>query len=204
MTIKPKNPRGTANKVSAIEYDRLLKLASFRHHAKRDTLMILFSYGLGLRAKEIAHLKIGDVIDDKGNIIAQVKLTKTKGNEPRKTFLEHEDITKALNEYLDYRKAWCERTGNIFSLNQPLFLSQKGSQFDDLSVVKLFKVMYIKAGINATSHSGRVTFATNLIERGVDIKSLQVLLGHSNIHTTMKYVKENPDRLKKVILNALY
>jgi integrase/recombinase XerD len=64
--------------------------------------------------------------------------------------------------------------------------------------------MFKKAGLPATvsSHSGRRGFATKLITNGIDIKSVSVLMGHSNISQTAQYVETNPDLLKKVVAGA--
>ncbi|WP_211464760.1 tyrosine-type recombinase/integrase [Collimonas silvisoli] len=50
----------------------------------------------------------------------------------------------------------------------------------------------------ASSHSGRHTFATTLIEKGIDIKAVSTLMGHSSIAMTAKYVQDNPVRLKQI------
>ncbi len=64
----------------------------------------------------------------------------------------------------------------------------------------IFKQLYVKAGIKgAKSHSGRRTFATRLIESGYDIKSVSILMGHSNIQTTARYISENPIRLGEMV-----
>jgi len=63
----------------------------------------------------------------------------------------------------------------------------------------LFKRMYCWAGFDhASSHSGRRTFATSLIERGVDIKAVSSLMGHSSVAMTARYVDDNPIRLRRI------
>ena len=63
----------------------------------------------------------------------------------------------------------------------------------------LFKRMYRWAGLDeASSHSGRRTFATSLIEHGVDIKAVSTLMGHSSLAMTARYVDKNPMRLRKI------
>jgi integrase/recombinase XerD len=63
----------------------------------------------------------------------------------------------------------------------------------------LFKRMYRWAGLDhASSHSGRRTFATSLIERGVDIKAVSSLMGHSSVAMTARYVQDNPIRLRRI------
>lgn len=65
----------------------------------------------------------------------------------------------------------------------------------------LFSTIYQKeAGIDgATSHSGRRTFATKLLNNGANIKELQILMGHSSINTTAIYVQEDPERLANIV-----
>nr|WP_242604517.1 tyrosine-type recombinase/integrase [Legionella gresilensis] len=55
--------------------------------------------------------------------------------------------------------------------------------------------------LGASSHSGRRTFITKLIEQGVDIKAVSRLAGHASIVTTSIYVDDNPDRLKRIVAN---
>jgi integrase/recombinase XerD len=63
----------------------------------------------------------------------------------------------------------------------------------------LFKRMYIWAGLDqASSHSGRRTFATSLIEQGADIKAVSTLMGHASVAMTARYVEENPVRLRRM------
>lgn len=195
---------GQAYVLNADEFKRVLKVASTGFYGKRDVLVLLFSFGLGLRAIEMSALKLFDVIDIDGKIIETVRLRRTKDQKPRNAFLTDKRLQKALLDYIEDRKKLAERKRLVFSLNQPLFLSQKGSHFSNRTLAKLCKIIYANAGIKATSHSGRRTFATNLIEQGIDIRAVQVLMGHENINQTAKYVQANPERLKRIVTNALY
>nr|WP_242604784.1 site-specific integrase [Legionella busanensis] len=88
------------------------------------------------------------------------------------------------------------------ALHKFLFQTQRRSRFTPHTLQKWFKVIYDKAGIiSASSHSGRRTFITKLIEQGVDIKAVSRLTGHSSIVTTAIYVDDNPNRLKKIVAN---
>ena len=82
----------------------------------------------------------------------------------------------------------------------PLFRSQKGGHLTAASMARFLKQLYVEAGIsNASSHSGRRTFITGLAERGIDLKAISVLAGHSNIRTTAMYVDNNPIRLARIL-----
>lgn len=183
------------------EFKRLMSVVKDSSHSKRDTLLMLMSYGLGLRAIELSHLRVDDVLNPDGSIIESVLLNKTKGEGKRTFYLIDKKIKEALIEYIKERMNKKE----VFSHSQPLFLSQKRGPFNNLTLAKRFNNLYKLAGIKgASSHSGRRTFATNLIEKGMDIKSVSVLMGHSNIQMTAEYVQENPERLKRTTLEALY
>jgi integrase/recombinase XerD len=69
---------------------------------------------------------------------------------------------------------------------------------------QVFKRLYRQAGIDgASSHSGRRTFATRLIEKGIDIKAVSRLMGHGTVAMTAEYVEDNPARLKNITREIL-
>ena len=81
-----------------------------------------------------------------------------------------------------------------------LFRSQKGGHLTAASMARFLKQLYVEAGIpRASSHSGRRTFITGLAERGIDLKAISVLAGHSNIRTTAIYVDNNPLKLARIL-----
>ncbi len=206
----PKVTKGQAYVPTAQEFKRLLKVVGASKHPERDTLLVLMSYGLGLRAVELAALKIKDMMRDNGKIIEVIKLQRTKGNKPRPVYLPDEEddprIHIALRACVEQRKKEAEKKRVPFNFSQPLFISQKtGAAFDKRGIQKLFEHIYHDAGlIGASSHSGRRTFATNLIEQGVDIKAVSTLMGHASVAMTAKYVENNPTRLRKIAAKALY
>jgi integrase/recombinase XerD len=194
-----------AEVLSPDEFKRLLKIVSASKHAKRDTLLVLMSYGLGLRAVELAALKIHQVLNENGKVRETLQLVRTKGDKKRTLYLSEPRIKKAILEYIEERKIISEKKRTIFSIQQALFLSQKHGQFTNKTLARRFDIIYREAGfVGVTSHSGRRTFATNLIEQGVDIKAVSTLMGHSNIQMTAQYVQNNPVRLSNICSKALY
>jgi integrase/recombinase XerD len=193
-----------AHVLTAAEFRRLLKIASTSTHAKRDTLLVLMSYGLGLRAVELAALTIGQVLHPNEEVRDSIYLTRTKNNIKRTAYLSDPTICKAILEYIEERKITAVKKRILYNHYQPLFLSQKRSFFTNDTLAKLFKHLYREAGIyDASSHSGRRTFATNLIEQGIDIKAVSTLMGHASIQMTALYIQDNPERLKKITSHAL-
>ena len=160
-------------------------------HALRNKTILLLSHYLGLRAKELAGLLIGDVFDPgTGQVREVIRLFRTKGDKFREAFLVNEEATDHVRRYLLTRG---------HRLNAPLFLSQKGGAFSPNTMQKLLHNIYQTADVAATSHSGRRSFATNLIEKGADIYSVMELMGHTSITTTQKYFATSPARLKRLV-----
>lgn len=184
------------------QFKRLIALSSHGRQGKRNLLAVLLSFGNGLRVMEIAGLRVKDVITEDGTIIDEVVLKKAKAGKKRCIYLIDKKIRTALKDYIEERK---NSVNPPFNMNQALILSQRGISFSNRSLQKLFEVLYRKCGIvGASSHSGRRTFATRLNENGVDIKTISVLMGHSSVSMTATYIDENPERLKRVTMEALY
>jgi integrase/recombinase XerD len=140
----------------------------------------------------MASLLIDNIIDDNGKVRESFHLTaeQAKGDKGRTIYLTNKKLRKNIETYLNERKG---------DLNRHLFKSQK-TAFTPNSLQMLIKRLYDRAGIKgAKSHSGRRTFATKLIEAGYDIKSVSILMGHSNIQTTARYINENPVRLGEMV-----
>lgn len=187
------------------EFKRLLKIVSVSSFSKRDTLLVLMSYGLGLRVIELAGLTIKQVLDENEEVRNVLQLSVTKNNDVRYVYLSDPRIRKAILEYIDERKQMALKKRRVFNYSQPLFLSQKGDHFTNKTLARRFDFIYKEAGFKGvTSHSGRRTFATNLIEQGIDIKAVSTLMGHTNIQITALYVQDNPIRLSNICSKALY
>ena len=122
----------------------------------------------------------------------------TKGNKQRTVYLTNEKVRKVLQAYLDYQK---ERDGSL-NPNSALFKSQINGKLSPNTLQMLFTRMYQAVGLDgASSHSGRRSFATKLLEQGVGIRNVQTLLGHSSITTTSIYAEDNPYLLGNISRN---
>lgn len=180
------------------QFRQVVAVARTHEQAARNVALLYFSVALGLRAKEMSQLLVRDVIAADGTIKDEVLLTRaiTKGRKQRLVYLTNRDVRKALSAYLDER-----RRTDVIALHpmSALFKSRKGGAFTPNTMQMLFKRMYRWAGLDhASSHSGRRTFATSLIEQGVDIKAVSSLMGHASVSMTARYVEDNPLRLKRI------
>lgn len=195
---------GKARVLTNSEFKRLITIAKNAQYGRRNVAIVYCSFGLGLRAKEIASLKISDIFDDQLNILEEVNLTRsmTKGEKQRHIYINHPRIIEAFTEHLaDMQK----EQSPYFKHSGHLFLTQCKSRFTPDAMQKWFSRLFQKAGIKgASSHSGRRTFITRLIEQGADIKAVSNLAGHASITTTAGYVDSNPDRLKRIANLAVF
>ncbi|WP_421696180.1 tyrosine-type recombinase/integrase [Aestuariivirga sp.] len=174
------------------EVKRVLGAISKRSYCTRDRAMFMLSLLAGMRVGEIAALRVSDVYESVGMVKDQIRLSKeqTKGGEAR-TVLLNAQVQAELTTY-------------SFSLprkgQEPLFVSKWGKQMSPNSLVQVFGRFYKQAGLsNASSHSGRRSFITQLAHKGVNVRVLAALAGHKNISTTQRYIELNENVLRTAV-----
>jgi integrase/recombinase XerD len=176
------------------EFKRVLAIIGAHKHSERNRIIFYLSFYAGLRACEIASLRISDVIDGNNTVKAEVVLeaSMTKGSERQRVMLST-TLQKHLQRYID---AYSAST----ALDKPLLRSQKGGAFTALTITQLFAKFYDKAGIaGASSHSGRRQFITTLAEKQVNVRVIQALARHKHLNTTMRYIDINDVRLQNAV-----
>ncbi|MCR9109948.1 MAG: site-specific integrase [Rhodobacteraceae bacterium] len=182
-----------AQTLNEAQLRRVLHYCRSRRHPIRDQSIILVSFYAGLRAKEIAALTVGDVFDEESALRAQfiLKAAQSKGGKTRTVYL-NQRLRKALAEYAD--------TIKLSNPDQPLFASQKGGAFSANTICQLFLDIYKACGFkDASSHSGRRTYITRLANKGVGVRLLAELAGHSHISTTQRYIDVNAEQLSQAV-----
>ncbi len=182
-----------AQKLTDAQLRRCLKWCQMRRHSTRDTTIFYVSYYAGLRAKEIAALTVGDVYDEQGAVREQFVLSKcqTKGAKTRTVWINAK-LRRQLELY---------RSSLLFKdANRALFQSQKGGAFSANTMTQLFLDIYKAVGLkDASSHSGRRTYITRLANKGVGVRLLAELAGHSHISTTQRYIDVNAEQLSEAV-----
>ena len=193
---KMKKENGKAKVLNKTEFNRVVKFQISTRHGLRNVLLLHLSFFLGLRSKEMASLIIGDLMDVNGDLKEEVTLKRhqTKRGKQRRFYITNDKLKKVLIQYLNTRK---EIEGDL-DLNATLIKNQMSGKFSSASLQQCFKKMYESVGIDASSHSGRRSFCTNLSENGISITNLQTLMGHQSISTTALYINENPKILGKI------
>jgi integrase/recombinase XerD len=174
---------------------RALRYCQSRKHTVRDHTILLFSIYTGLRAKELAALCVGDVFDADGAPRTQFTLSaaQTKGARTRTVF-----VNRALAQQLTQYALW--RSLKCCDPTAALFPSQKGGHFSANTMCQLFLNIYKACGLSdASSHSGRRTFITRLANKGVGVRVLAALAGHSSISVTQRYIDVNDVQLANAV-----
>ena len=147
-------------------------------------LMLELYYSSGLRLSEVIHLKKRD-LDFEQNVIW---IRNGKGGKDRMSILS-KSVSKEL-------KKFCESKKN----ENFVFTNRKGNPYNPRTIQLAIKKAKEKAGIEKDIHihSLRHSFATHLLEDGVDIRKIQELLGHSSLETTQIYTKISNQQLKNI------
>ncbi len=177
----PKIEKKLPTVLSKDEIKRLLDACSNPKH----NLLIKLLYSSGLRVSEAVKMKVDDLDFDErmGRVI------EGKGKKDRLIILS-KDLISDIKEYLKVRKRSSEY----------LFPSSH-SHITIRMAQKIVQMNALKAGIKKRvfCHALRSSFATHLLESGVDIRYIQELLGHSDLSTTQRYTKVSTEQLKKIV-----
>ena len=181
LTIeRPKLRKALPNVLTVEEVDKLLDIKTDTPFDYRNKAMLELLYGTGLRITEMLDLKLGDV--DFENCIVRCF---GKGSKERIVPIG-EYIIEALNNYLNNGR---NKLINPKKISDYLFLNNRGDRISRFSFFKILKKLLRDKGIkkDVSPHSLRHSFATHMLENGADLRSIQELLGHSDIATTRIY-----------------
>jgi len=164
--------------LSRSEIRRILAVAP----SLKARVMLSLAYGCGMRAGEVVRLKVGD-IDGEQKII---RIVQSKGRKDRNVMLP-DDILGLLRDWWKDRPT--SQDAGVAVPCRVIFPGYNGKHLSPRQISRLFKQAAKAAGITkpVTLHTLRHSFATHLLESGVDIRVIQALLGHTKLTTTARY-----------------
>lgn len=152
---------------------------------KRDYAILMLFLSCGIRRSELVGLNLTDVHEDRIRVVG-------KGNKERIVYFGT-PCRQALDAYLEERKK------KVLTDNRALFGSRDGNRISVSAVHRLVKKALLTAGLDPnqfSAHKLRHTAATLMLSNGVDVRTLQEVLGHENLNTTQIYTHVESTELK--------
>lgn len=198
----PKLPRGLPTVLTTKQVEALLKAPdTSTPTGLRDAAMIELLYASGARISELAALNVESVAWSERTLRLW-----GKGSKERIVPLYRRALDATRLYIEEGRPELLARAKRSDGANgvHPLFISARGNRMSAAMLRKRFHMLATLAGIPAdiAPHTMRHTFATDLLEGGADLRSVQELLGHASLSTTQIYTHLTPDRLKRAVSQA--
>ena len=177
--------RKSLPKYLTLDQSAALLQAVSGQNEKRDYAILMLFLNCGIRRSELVGLNLTDVYEDRIRVVG-------KGNKERFVYFGSA-CRKAIDAYLEERKQ-IELTDN-----RALFGSRDKNRISVTAVHRLVKKALLQAGLDSTqfsAHKLRHTAATMMLSGGVDVKTVQEVLGHENLNTTQIYTHIESTELK--------
>lgn len=162
-------------------------------HGRRDRLIFELLYSTGLRRSELVRLELGDLD------LAEMKLLvrEGKGRKDRVLPLGHWLIDKLKKYIREDREEFIRKKHLDFSDYQKLFFSSTGRALCEGTLATRIEYYKKVSEVMFSAHDFRRSFATHLLKNGVNIRVIQILLGHSKLSTTEAYTRVYPKKIKE-------
>lgn len=183
----PKIPKTLPNVLSVEEVDKLLDIKVTDKYSARNKAMLELMYSSGLRISELINLKVVDVsLED--------DIVRVFGKGSKERIVPIGDCAlNALKKYIFvYRKDLLKKQSSDY-----LFLSSLGRKMSRQAFFKIIKAIALEKNIKSeiSPHTLRHSFATHMLNYGADLRSIQELLGHSDISTTQIYTHISQNKI---------
>lgn len=192
----PKREKRLPHVLSTAEIGRLLDAPEGDDEAAlRDRAILETLYSTGMRVGELVSLSVHEI-----DLGAEVVKVMGKRRKERLCPLG----SYALKALLTYMEARGVGRMDVPRCRQPLFCNLRGGRLTQRSVARMLQLRLIQANLSSrtTPHTLRHSFATHLLDRGADLRSVQELLGHASLSSTQIYTHLSAERLKAIYEKA--
>ena len=166
--------------------DEAVDVASCAWQGLRDKAILILLYGCGLRISEALALNVGDITAE-----SEFLRVKGKGNKER--------VVPLLPIIWQHIDAYLANSPYTVNVGEPLFVGARGERLSPRVVQRQVQKLRGRLGLadTLTPHALRHSFATQLLKEGVDLRSIQELLGHSSLITTQRYTDVQTETLQR-------
>jgi len=181
-----------------LSIDEVLAILNIANQSKkfglRNQALLELIYGSGLRVSELLDINMEDIHLNQGYI-----MVKGKGDKERMVPISDLSVIALRNYMIKSREQLLDKKKTNF-----LFVNQKGERLSRQGFFKLLKKLAHDAHVltDCSPHTLRHSFATHLLENGMDLRTLQSLLGHEDISTTQIYTHISQKRIKEIYKEA--
>ena len=185
---RPKMKKSIPKVLSEEDIDSLLDIKLETCYDYRNKAMLELMYATGLRISELINLELNDL-----DLLEGIVIILGKGSKER---------VVPIGDYaIKYIKLYLEHRNELIKGDNPnkLFLNNHGKQISRQGFFKILKKILREKGLNeeVSPHTLRHSFATHLVNRGADLRSIQEMLGHSDISTTKIYTEVSDELIKR-------
>ena len=190
----PKKNKSLPTFLNYSDLEELINASSEGEYGERNRLIIEMLYATGVRVSELVNIKLSDIDTEE-------KMIRIHGKGSKERFVFYgEYCEEALNKYTnDLRRKLSVKSDCDF-----LFLNKYGGRISDRSIRNIINEIIKNTSVkmNVHPHTLRHTFATHLLTQGIDLKSVQFLLGHENLSSTEIYTHVTDEMLRNVYLHS--
>ena len=190
----PKLEKKMPEILSVEEVDRLLKQPDLNTpKGIRDNAMMELMYATGMRVSELIHLQVSDINLQMGYVICH--------DSDKERIIPIGNVSRnAILQYMEYSRGFLVKNRTEFAL----FTNCSGKTMSRQGFWKVLKGYAEDAGIyrDITPHTLRHSFAVHMLQNGADVKSVQEMLGHSDISSTQIYLGMNVSKMRDVYMKA--
>lgn len=188
----PKRDKRLPKFLSTDEVTQLIETVNSNFkYSIRDKAILELLYGCGLRVSELINLR-------KEDVFLREDFVRVKGKGSKERIIPvGSKAKKALIDYITTLRPTLDKKNSAF-----LFLTRRGNRISRMGLWKRFRQYVLKSGItkSCTPHTLRHSFATHLLERGASLRTVQLLLGHSDISTTQIYTHVDRNYLREILI----